>query len=213
MAWLQKRPQVSENIQYYTLGQNKTVLLVGLGNPGPKYALTRHNVGFYALDQFVADATSMSNWTVKKDLHCQLSLGRIGENRVIAIKPTTSMNLSGKAIAETVNFYKIILSNVVVLHDELDVDFGQLRIRIGGSSAGHNGIKSITEQIGQDYGRIRIGIGPKRPLKIDSADFVLDKFSAKEQAQLTSLALEVNVTLNEYLYSGQLPHETRSFII
>lgn len=214
MPFLQKRNEFSQAVKLYSIGLNKTVLLVGLGNPGAEYDLTRHNIGFYALDAFVAATDELSDWIVKKDLKCLLTSGQLGQTRVIAIKPTTYMNLSGEAVQAVASFYKIAPSNTVVLHDELDVDFGQIRLRTGGSSAGHNGIKSVTKQFGtEDYGRVRIGIGPKKPVQIDSADFVLQKFSSAEQAELPALTRETNAILSEYIYGGQLPVDTRSFLI
>lgn len=198
---------------FYTVGLNKTLLLVGLGNPGKEYDLTRHNIGFACLDAFVDKTDAMEPWMQKKDLKCLLSSGQIGEARVLAIKPQTFMNLSGEAVQATAAFYKLSPENIVVLHDELDVAFGQIRLRMGGSSAGHNGIKSITQHLGEGYGRVRIGIGPKRPVRIKSEDFVLQKFSDEEQAQLPNLTQEVNALLSEYVYGGQLPHDTRSFIV
>lgn len=213
MAWLQKRPQVSNPTMFYTVGLNKTILLVGLGNPGPEYDLTRHNVGFLCLDDFVSKTVEMEQWQQKKSLKCLVSTGRIGESRIIAIKPTTFMNLSGEAVQATANFYKVGAEHIAVIHDELDIDFGQIRLRVGGSDAGHNGIKSITQHIGEKYSRIRIGVGPKQPATIDSADFVLQKFSADEQAQLPNLTREVNAILSEYLYGTELPHDTRNFLV
>ncbi|MDB5169867.1 MAG: pth [Candidatus Saccharibacteria bacterium] len=213
MSWLTNRPQATDSIQLYSMGLNKTVLLVGLGNLGAEYDLTRHNVGFYALDAFVEATEEMSAWTDKKDFKCHLSSGQLGETRVIAIKPTTFMNLSGEAVQAAAAFYKIAAGSIVVIHDELDVDFGQIRLRMGGSSAGHNGIKSVSKHLGEEYGRIRIGVGPKTPEQIDSADFVLQKFSAAEQGHLPALSRETNAILNEYVYGGQLPHDTRSFIV
>lgn len=123
------------------------------------------------------------------------------------------MNLSGEAVQAIVNFYKLAPDFIAVLHDDLDVHFGQIRLRTGGSSAGHNGIKSITQHLGENYGRIRIGIGPKTPVQMDSADFVLHKFTVGEQAQIPNLIKESSAILTEYIYSGQgLPTETRSFI-
>lgn len=213
MAWLQKRPQVSNPTMFYTVGLNKTVLMAGLGNPGKDYELTRHNVGFLCIDNFVAKTDEMEDWMEKKDLKCLLSSGRIGDTRVIAIKPTTYMNLSGEAVQATAHFYKINPEHVVVIHDELDIDFGQIRLRVGGSSAGHNGVKSVTKHIGEGYGRVRVGVGPKQPAKISSEDFVLQKFSAEEQAQLSNLTREVSAILSEYLYGAELPHDTRNFLV
>lgn len=213
MSWLTQRPQTSDPTNFYTVGLHKTTLLVGLGNPGAEYDGTRHNVGFLCLDEFVAKTDEMEDWIEKKDLKCLLSTGRIGDSRVIAVKPTTYMNLSGEAVQAVIHFYKIGLDRVTILHDELDIDFGQIRLRAGGSSAGHNGIKSVSQHIGEGYNRIRIGVGPKRPARIKAEDFVLQKFSAEEQAQLPNLTREAIAVLTEYLYGSQFPHETRNFLV
>ncbi|HVX47940.1 MAG TPA: aminoacyl-tRNA hydrolase [Candidatus Saccharimonadales bacterium] len=214
MALFQRRPQSSDPKTFYTVGLNKNILVVGLGNPGKKYDLTRHNAGFICVDEFVAKADEMGGWIEKKNLKCLMSEGRIGAVRVIAIKPATFMNLSGEAVQAVSNFYKIHLDQILVVHDELDIDFGQIRLRRGGSSAGHNGIKSVTQHIGENYGRVRIGIGPKRPGEITAEDFVLQKFSAEEQKQLPNMTREVSAIISEYIYGDQqFPHETRSFII
>jgi PTH1 family peptidyl-tRNA hydrolase len=213
MALFQRRPQVSDPVNYITVGLNKTVLLVGLGNPGKEYDGTRHNIGFECIDAFVRANSDMGGWVEKKDLKCLQSSGQLGQTRVLAIKPTTFMNLSGEAVEAAVNFYKIPAEQIVVVHDELDVDFGNIRTRLGGSSAGHNGIKSVTAAVGENYGRVRIGIGPKKPAQIDSADFVLQKFSTKELAEIPALTREVNAILSEYVFGSQLPQETRSFLI
>lgn len=212
MAWLQKRPMVSDPKTFYTLGLNKTLLVVGLGNIGKSYDLTRHNIGFYALDGFVNKTEEMADFILKKDLKCHLSVGQVGDARVIAIKPTTYMNLSGEAVSKVANFYKISLDNILVIHDELDIDFGQIRLRVGGSDAGNNGIKSITEHMSEAYARVRIGIGPK-PEKMKSESYVLQKFSADEQKQLPNLSQEVNSIISEYVYGQGLPHDTRNFIV
>ncbi len=198
---------------YYSVGLNKNILLVGMGNPGKEYDLTRHNVGFLCMEDFVAKTEGMEEWIQKKDLKCLMTSGRVGDARVIAIKPTTFMNLSGEAVRAVADFYKIHPDDIVVIHDELDIDFGQIRLRKGGSSAGHNGIKSVTQHLGEDYGRVRVGVGPKTPEKMKSEDFVLQKFSANEQTQLPNLQKEVTAILSEYVYGGQLPHETRSFLV
>lgn len=213
MALFQRQPQSSDPVNYYTIGKNTTILLVGLGNPGAEYDLTRHNVGFLCLDAFVSKTSEMEPWVEKKSLKSLVSTGRIGDSRVIAIKPTTFMNLSGEAVQAVAQFYKIASEHITVIHDELDVDFGQIRNRIGGSAAGHNGVKSVSQHIGEQYGRIRIGIGPKKPAQIKSEDFVLQKFSTDEQAQLGNLTQEVNAILSEYLYGNELPHDTRNFLV
>lgn len=124
------------------------------------------------------------------------------------------MNLSGEAVQAVTNFYKIHPDSILVIHDDIDIDFGQIRLRIGGSSAGHNGIKSVSQQLGtEDYGRVRIGIGPKKPARIKSEDFVLQKFAAGEEAQLPNLTKEVSAILTEYIFGTELPNETRHFIV
>jgi PTH1 family peptidyl-tRNA hydrolase len=213
VALFQRRPQTSDPKTYYTIGLNKVILLVGLGNTGKEYEQTRHNIGFMCIDDFVKRTDEMEDWLQKKDLKCLVSTGRVGDARVIAIKPTTMMNLSGEAVQAVMNFYKIQPEHVVVLHDELDIDFGQIRLRMGGSSAGHNGIKSISQHVGEDYGRVRIGIGPKAPTRMSSEDFVLQNFNEAEQSQLPNLKQEVNAVLSEFIYGGQLPNETRSFLV
>ncbi len=213
MSWLQKRPQVSDPTMFYTVGLNKTVLLAGLGNRGQEYDGTRHNIGFACIDSFVSQNEDMSAWIQKNDLQCLMSTGQLADTRVIAIKPTSFMNLSGQALQAVSNFYKLSLDNVVVIHDELDIDFGQIRLRLGGSSAGHNGVSSIMQYLGEEFGRVRVGIGPKSPSRISAEKFVLQKFSTSEQSQLANLNREVNAILSEYVFSNSLPNETRSFLV
>lgn len=214
MSLFQNRPQASDSHNYYTVGLNKTILLVGLGNPGTEYDLTRHNIGFRVTDQFVAKQAEMEDWISKKDFKCHIAQGRFADTKVYVMKPMTFMNLSGEAVRAVMDFYKISADYIAVIHDELDVAYGQIRLRTGGSSAGHNGIKSVSQHIGENYGRIRIGVGPKTPAQMDSANFVLQKFSDDEQAQLGNLDKETSAIITEYIYSGQaLPTETRSFIV
>ncbi|HSW80126.1 MAG TPA: aminoacyl-tRNA hydrolase [Candidatus Saccharimonadales bacterium] len=213
MSLFTRRPQVSDPVNYVTVGLNKTVLIVGLGNPGKEYDGTRHNIGFECIDYFVEKNTDMSGWVAKKDLKCLMSDGRLGEVRVITVKPTTFMNLSGEAVQAVSDFYKLHPNLTVAVHDELDIPFGQIRTRVGGSSAGHNGIKSLIDHIGEQFGRVRIGVGPKTPEQIDSADFVLGKFDKKQQEDIPALKREVNALLTEYIYGGELPADTRNFLL
>jgi peptidyl-tRNA hydrolase, PTH1 family len=213
MALFQKNPHSShEYHSLFTLGAHKTILLVGLGNPGKEYEGTRHNIGFVCLDAF-AKAHEFDTWTDKKDLKCQLTSKTLGETRVILCKPTTFMNLSGEAVQKAVHFYKIEPDKIGAVHDELDIPFGQIRMRQGGSDAGHNGIKSLIQHIGADFSRIRIGIGGSKPEQMEGADFVLAKFRTDEVTQLTHLTKEATSILTEYIYRGELTPETRSFII
>jgi len=212
MALFQKKPQLGYNLSLYTLGQQKTVIVVGLGNVGKQYDGTRHNVGFACVDRFVRD-NDIGPWIEKKDLQCLLTQGTLGDTRVIAVKPTTMMNLSGEAVQAVCHFYKISTDHVLAVYDELDITFGQIRTRIGGGSAGHNGVKSITSTIGEGYGRVRVGIGPKVPEQMDTADFVLARFSKEQEAQMGNLTREASAILSEYAFGGQLNAETRSFIV
>lgn len=211
MALFQKKPQTL-NVPSYRIGTNKTILIVGLGNPGKKYDATRHNIGFTVVDN-LANKLDFPDWAQKKDLKCLMSTKQEGDSRVILIKPTTFMNLSGQAVQAVVSFYKIPKGQVTAVYDEIDIPFGQIRSRVGGSSAGHNGVKSLIEHLGEDFGRVRIGIANKISEKADSADFVLGMFSKAEQAEVPSLLQEANSVLSEYIYSGDLPADTRSFIL
>lgn len=211
MALFQKRPQVQNPVQFTTVGLNKTLLIIGLGNPGDEYANTRHNVGFMCLDEF-ARKNHFDTWTNKKDLKCELTQTTLGDTRVILVKPQTFMNLSGEAVQAVMHFYKLNTSQLIVVHDELDVNFGQIRIRRGGSAAGNNGIKSVTQHVGEDYARVRVGIGPKKPEQMDTADFVLQDFNKHEREQLPALIREVSALLSEYAYGSPIAAETRSFL-
>lgn len=211
MALFQKRPQTTSP-PIYSLGLNRTIIIAGLGNPGREYDGTRHNIGFACVDA-LADKQEFDPWIEKKDLKCLYTSKLLGNTRTILIKPTTFMNLSGDAVLAVANFYKVGAQQVLAIHDELDIPFGQIRTRMGGSSAGHNGIKSLTERIGESYGRIRIGIGPKEPEQIDSADFVLAKFNPAQEVELPALTKEVLAILTEYIYGANLASETRSFLV
>jgi PTH1 family peptidyl-tRNA hydrolase len=213
MGLFQRRPQLGDSIQYYTLGQNKNLLVVGLGNIGKEYDRTRHNIGFECLDAF-ASANDFQPWIEKKDHKCLQTSATLGDTRVIAIKPTTFMNLSGESVQAVANFYKIPADKIIVVHDELDIPFGQIRLRTGGSSAGHNGLKSIMQHMGEGFGRIRVGIGPKEPAQMDSADFVLARFSKEQESHMAELTREVSAILSEAAFgAGDLPQETRNFLV
>lgn len=212
MALMQKKPLVGHSVPLYNLGQNRTLLIAGLGNPGKDYDQTRHNLGFSCLEAFRA-ANDFPAWIDKKDLKSRLSSLNMADKRVILAEPTTFMNLSGQAVQALLHFYKLAPSDLLVIHDELDIPFGQIRLRKGGSSAGHNGLNSIIEQIGEGFGRIRIGVHNDLADKADGADFVLGKLTKDEQAQLSALTKEVMVILTEYIHQGELPTETRSFMV
>ena len=213
MSLFQKKTvEHSQNFSL-TTSMSNTVIIVGLGNVGKQYDLTRHNVGFMCVDALHDAQSEFDPWQDKKNLFCQLSSGTFGHTKVIIIKPTTFMNDSGKSVRAVLDFYKIPITKVVAVHDELDIPFGQIRTRIGGGSAGHNGIKSIVKHTDETFGRIRIGINAERPSEMESSDFVLAKFSKEEQVDLTKLTREVQSILIEYIYRGEISPETRSFII
>ncbi|MCX7303882.1 MAG: aminoacyl-tRNA hydrolase [Hyphomicrobiales bacterium] len=132
------------------------LLFAGLGNPGAKYAENRHNVGFMAADA-IARRHSFSPWS--KKFQAEVAEGKLGAERVLLIKPQTFMNLSGQAVGEALRFYKLEPSAVTVLYDEIELAAGKVRVKTGGGSAGHNGIRSIDQHIGGNYRRVRIGVG------------------------------------------------------
>jgi PTH1 family peptidyl-tRNA hydrolase len=132
------------------------LLFAGLGNPGEKYANNRHNVGFMAADA-IARRHSFSPWT--KKFKAEIAEGRIGGEKVLLIKPQTFMNLSGQAVGEALRFYKLEPSAVTVFYDEIELPAGKVRVKTGGGSAGHNGIRSLDQHLGKDYRRVRIGVG------------------------------------------------------
>jgi len=131
-------------------------LLVGLGNPGPKYEKNRHNIGFMAVDEIVR-RHSFGAWRAR--FQGLAAEGRIGEEKVLALKPTTYMNESGRAVGEAMRFFRLAPSDVIVIYDELDLVPGKVRVRRGGGLAGHNGLRSIDAHIGNDFQRVRVGIG------------------------------------------------------
>ena len=150
-------------------------LLVGLGNPGQEYAKTRHNMGFMAVDEIVR-RFSFTPW--KKGFKGQISSGEIEGEKIVILKPETFMNLSGEAVQEATHFYKLTPADVIVFHDELDLPVGKMKVKVGGSPAGHNGLKSIDSHIGIDYMRVRIGVDNNK--NIPTADYVLAKPSAED---------------------------------
>lgn len=212
MALFQKRPTTASSAPLYTLGLQKSLLIVGLGNPGKKYEGTRHNVGFMTIDNLAAKL-EFPDWIVKKDLKCQLTSQTISDTKVTLIKPTTFMNLSGEAVSLVQHFYKIAPDRIVAVYDELDIPFGQIRIREGGSAAGHNGVQSLIDHLGEGFGRVRIGTRNEIAEKADSKDFVLGKFTKEEQGQLSALTRETNAILSELIYGQPLSPETRSFLL
>lgn len=160
---------------------NAPWLVVGLGNPGPGYAATRHNAGFMVADLL---ADRMGGRFKAHRGQADVVEGRIAQTRVVLAKPKSYMNLSGGPTASMMGFFKVPVDHIIVVHDELDLPFGALRLKRGGGDNGHNGLKSITKSIGtREYLRVRFGIG-RPPGRQDPADFVLKAFSATEAKEL-----------------------------
>ena len=173
-------------------------LFVGLGNPGGKYARNRHNVGFLIVDA-IAEAGGFLPF--RSRFQGLLSEGRLGDERVALLKPQTYMNESGRSVGEAARFYKVEPSDVVVFHDELDLLPGRLRIKRGGGSAGHNGLRSIDAHLGNDYWRVRVGIGhPGRPERVTG--YVLSDFATEDAGWLQPL-LDAAAKAAPLLATGQ----------
>ncbi len=175
------------------------ILFVGLGNPTPDSENNRHNIGFKIIDS-INKKFSLSKQKPKfKGL---LTTGNIGEKKVYAIKPLTFMNNSGTCIRELIEYFKIEAEDVIVFHDDLDIEFGKIKAKFGGSSAGHNGIASIDKFIGKEYSRVRIGIGkPKDGIEV--ADYVLQNFNDDEvvgmEKTLTNITESISILVEKKL--------------
>ncbi|SLN44718.1 aminoacyl-tRNA hydrolase [Pseudooctadecabacter jejudonensis] len=155
-------------------------LFVGLGNPGAKYAHNRHNIGFMALDR-IADDHGFAPWRAK--FQGQLTEGKLGSEKVIMLKPTTFMNLSGQSVGEAMRFFKLDSTDITVFHDEIDLAPAKVRVKSGGGHAGHNGLRSIHQHIGPHYDRVRMGVGhPGHKDRVPS--YVLADFAKAEQEWL-----------------------------
>lgn len=170
-------------------------LIVGLGNPGEKYAKNRHNIGFMALDALAKDCGASAP---QKKFHGQFVTAEINGQKVGLLWPQTYMNESGRAVQATTAFYKIKPEDILIIHDELDLEPGDIRHKIGGGDAGHNGLKSITKALGKNYGRLRLGIGhPGDKEKV--SPYVLSNFAKKEQETVAQMIKTVVESLHTYI--------------
>ncbi len=161
-------------------------LFVGLGNPDNEYVKNRHNVGFMAMDSIQNEFPSFGGY--KSKFQGQLSEGRIGGQKAMLLKPQTYMNNSGQSVAKAAGFYNIEPENIIVFHDELDINAGDVRVKLGGGNAGHNGLKSIQAHLGTpDFWRVRIGIGRPPHKGADVSNYVLSDFSKEERVWLEPL--------------------------
>lgn len=165
-----------------------TWLVIGLGNPGAEYATTRHNAGYFVLDEL---ASRMGAHLKRhKRANAEAAEGRLGGQRVVLGRSRTYMNESGGPVKALMDFYRITPERLIVIHDELDIDPGALRVKLGGGDGGHNGLKSIRRSIGTgDFTRVRFGIG-RPPGRQDAASFVLKPFSAEQRRELPLLVVE-----------------------
>jgi peptidyl-tRNA hydrolase, PTH1 family len=160
-------------------------LFVGLGNPGARYAGNRHNIGFMAVDEIVR-RHRFAPWRVR--FQGEICEGQVGTERVLVLKPQTYMNESGQSVGEALRFFKLALGDLVVFHDELDLAPGKLRVKTGGGNAGHNGLRSITAHCGNDYRRVRMGIGHPGD-KALVMPYVLNDFAKAERPWVEDMVL------------------------
>ena len=167
-------------------------LIAGLGNVGKKYEQTKHNFGFLLADE-IAKKFSFDQKSNK--FNAEFFTGSIEDNKIILIKPQTFMNLSGSAVLAFASFYKIPPANIIVLHDDLDLDLGRIKSKIGGGNAGHNGLKDIDAKVGKNYVRIRLGIGRPKNAEYEISDYVLSKFGNDE----SKIVEEVNNKITKNL--------------
>lgn len=174
-------------------------IIVGLGNPGEKYALTRHNIGFMLLDDFAKH--EQWEFRSKPELKSWIAEGPWKEEKLLLVKPATYMNLSGEAVSKVLHFYKKNPADLIFVYDDLALPLGKIRIRPAGSAGGHNGIKSILEHLKtENFLRLRMGIGPL-PLQISQADFVLGRFTSQEAQELPKM-IDLGSDALQFLLSG-----------
>ena len=160
-------------------------LLVGLGNPGPNYAKTRHNLGFMVAD--VLAGRMGERFKVHKRSGAEVATGRLAGRSVVLAKPRVYMNESGRQIGPLARFYSVTAADIIVVHDELDIEFGRIRLKLGGGEGGHNGLRSLASALGtKDFQRVRIGIG-RPPGRKDPAAFVLENFTAAERPEVPTI--------------------------
>jgi PTH1 family peptidyl-tRNA hydrolase len=175
------------------------LLIVGLGNPGKKYQTNRHNIGFMIVDA-LAEKEGLAWKDLKKQEECHTNL----ENtRIHLLKPKEYMNLSGNAVSQLANTYKIPTEQILVVQDEVDLPFGKIKNKIGGGTAGHNGLKDIVAKTGSsDFHRLRFGVGKPEKGQMDVADFVLQNFNAEEQTQMNDLIKDSLKKIDEWIQTS-----------
>ncbi len=176
------------------------LLLVGLGNPGRDYASHRHNVGFMAIDELARRAKAEA---FREKFSGEYAKGELLDEQLIFLEPMTYMNESGRSVQAAMTFFKVPPKDVIVLHDELDLPFGDIRLKMGGGHAGHNGLRSIMAVAGPDFGRLRLGIGrPPLGFRGEIADYVLSSFDAGERAMLPDVLKTAGDTVLDVIRRG-----------
>jgi len=161
------------------------LLVVGLGNPGPQYAKTRHNLGFMVADLLAGRLGE--SFKVHKRSGAEIVTGRIAHRPVVLAKPRTYMNESGRQVGPLAKFYSVSAADIIVIHDEIDIEFGRIRLKLGGGEGGHNGVRSVANALGtKDFQRVRIGVG-RPPGRKDPAAYVLENFTAAERAEVPTI--------------------------
>lgn len=174
-------------------------VIVGLGNPGDRYAQTKHNIGFITIDYLAEQHSIKMNKMKHKAI---IGEGDMGGEKVLLVKPQTFMNLSGQSVMDIVNFYKVPAANLVVIYDDIDLPVGKVRIRPNGSSGTHNGMRNIIYLLrNQEFPRIRIGVG-KQPDYMDLADYVMTKFNSEEKPLIEEAIKKSAATVEEIVKSG-----------
>jgi PTH1 family peptidyl-tRNA hydrolase len=182
-------------------------LVVGLGNPGPNYAQTRHNLGFMVADLLAARLGS--KFKVHKRSGAEIVTGRLGGRPVVLAKPRCYMNEAGRQVGPLAKFYSVSAADVLIIHDELDIDFGQIRLKIGGGEGGHNGLRSVAAALGtKEFKRVRIGIG-RPPGRKDPAAFVLENFTAAERAEVPAVCEQAADATELLIELGLEPAQNR----
>lgn len=200
MGLIQKKKLVGNFTPLYRVGQGYIKLVVGLGNIGTEYFGTRHNIGFEIVEEFTKNIHHAAVWGDSKDFKSQIVKLLHGDTRLVLLKPNTYMNESGQAVRLAKDYFKISLKDVIVVHDDIDIPFGEIRTKTGGGSAGHNGIKSISEAIGEDFQRVRVGVGRPENEKMDVSSFVLSKFNQQETDKIPEIITAAATRLNEIIF-------------
>ncbi|CAN5300836.1 aminoacyl-tRNA hydrolase [soil metagenome] len=196
-----------------------TWMVVGLGNPGPKYAANRHNIGFKVVEELASKAGSSSSSWKRAVKGAETTTVLLGMHRVVLVKPLEFMNLSGFAVQRAMAFHTVAIERLLVVHDEIDLDFGILRLKNGGGHGGHNGLRSIMAQLGEgSFARLRMGVGRddvrSRPGSQDTADWVLGDFpkahAAIVAAMISAACEDIETTVDKGIVPAMNQHNARS---